>query len=79
MREKLFTYADTKAQKNELGPASGFYSSDSWEDDYALCGGSSATGKSAYATKYNNVYGGRTNLTGLFAGTMWLRRLCLQS
>lgn len=61
--EKLFTYADTKAKKNSSGPASGFYSSDSWEDDYALAAALlyKATGKSAYATKYNNVYGGRTN------------------
>lgn len=61
--EKLFTYADTKAKKNSSGPASSFYSSDSWEDDYALAAALlyKATGKSAYATKYNNVYGGRTN------------------
>lgn len=61
--EKLFTYADTKAKKNSSGPASGFYNSDSWEDDYALAAALlyKATGKSAYATKYNNVYGGRTN------------------
>ena len=61
--EKLFTYADTKAKKNSSGPASTFYSSDSWEDDYALAAALlyKATGKSAYATKYNNVYGGRTN------------------
>lgn len=61
--EKLFTYADTKTKKNSSGPASGFYNSDSWEDDYALAAALlyKATGKSAYATKYNNVYGGRTN------------------
>ena len=61
--EKLFTYADTKAKKNSSGPASSFYNSDSWEDDYALAAALlyKATGKSAYATKYNNVYGGRTN------------------
>ena len=61
--EKLFTYADTKAKKNSSGPAYGFYNSDSWEDDYALAAALlyKATGKSAYATKYNNVYGGRTN------------------
>lgn len=61
--EKLFTYADAKAKKNSSGPASGFYNSDSWEDDYALAAALlyKATGKSAYATKYNDVYGGRTN------------------
>lgn len=61
--EKLFTYADTKAKKNSSGPAYGFYNSDSWEDDYALAAALlyKATGKSAYATKYNNVYGNRTN------------------
>lgn len=61
--EKLFTYADTKTKMNSSGPASGFYNSDSWEDDYALAAALlyKATGKSAYATKYNNVYGGRTN------------------
>lgn len=61
--EKLFTYADTKTKMNSSGPTSGFYNSDSWEDDYALAAALlyKATGKSAYATKYNNVYGGRTN------------------
>jgi hypothetical protein len=61
--EKLFAYADSNTRANSAGPASSFYSSDSWDDDYALAAALlyKATGNSTYKTKYNNVYGSKTN------------------
>ena len=61
--EKLFAYADTKAKMTSAGPAYNFYSSGSWDDDYALAAALlyKATGKSTYADKYNSVYGNKSN------------------
>lgn len=52
----LFAFAQKNSKSCATQGASPFYSSDSWQDDYALAASAlyAATGEAAYQTEYNN-------------------------
>lgn len=67
--EKLFTYADKSSKMTSTSVPGDLYASSSWDDDYALAAALlyKATKKSEYVTKYNSVYGSKSNPNWVFS------------